>query len=122
MLKLGIRVSNLEKHGSGHIKRCMAIREYIKNPVYWFLDKPNNLKIIDFPKTDKIFIEKGKIQYKSLLSRIRENKINIVLIAIRQFENQTEMTDIRYRSDVYKLPISTNPFGISQTEIRPHLR
>ena len=42
MLKLGIRVSTETSSGRGHFQRCLNIRRYIDEQVYWFVDEESS--------------------------------------------------------------------------------
>jgi spore coat polysaccharide biosynthesis predicted glycosyltransferase SpsG len=80
MLKLGIRVSSASSSGRGHFERCLAIRNHIKEKVFWFLDSESKYIKNNISKIDEIFYENGKNKYGNLKNLILNDDINCILI------------------------------------------
>ena len=80
MLKLAIRVSSNSSSGRGHIERCLAIRKYLPEKVFWFVDSDSKYIKNKIFKSDKIFYENGKHKFNILKNSLKKYFINCILI------------------------------------------
>ena len=79
-MRLAIRVSSASSSGRGHFERCLAIRSYIPEGVFWFVDYESNYIKNKIFKSDKIFYENGKNKFNLLKNNLEKFSINCILI------------------------------------------
>ena len=80
MMRLAIRVSSASSSGRGHFERCLAIRSYIPEGVFWFVDYESDYIKNKIFKSDKIFYENGKNKFNILKNNLEKYSINCILI------------------------------------------
>ena len=80
MLRLGIRVSSVSSSGRGHLERCLAVRNHLREKVYWFVDFKSQFIIDKISGSDEVFFENGRDKFSFLKRSIKNNNINCVLI------------------------------------------
>ena len=106
MLKLGIRVSTEASSGRGHFQRCLNIRRYIDEKVYWFIDDQSSFIKNKIPNFDDVLIEKDRNNFLVLKKFIENKHINCVLIDSYHI-NVTEVYNINLNLPIIAL-IDTN--------------